>query len=401
MKSYRLIRQLTLSFSLALFAALTIQAQAPPTLQFFMPDGSMPTREIRFTLSRDDGFTQVYFTDSRGRFPLTRREGLRADGGYTIVIAGDERSFSTTTITFKEYGGVYYIPVFLRPLESTTRPAGVVDLAELDSQTPDEARTAYENANRAVKERRTYEAVTYFHQAIQLYPKYFRALNDLGVLLIRLGRLDEAVKTLEEASALAPHLYYPRLNLATVKTRQGKYKEAVAMLDKLLKQNPTLTKVRIALAEALIGDNQLAEAEKHLRLALADKATDEAKESHIRYQLGVLHTRQRRYAEAVKDLRASLRANPDNAQTHFQLGVSYSLLNNAEEAERELKAAYRLGGASVGSAQFLLGQLYFTQKRYAQAREAFEQYLADIPQAPNRVEVATVIERIKAAQPPK
>ena len=401
MKCNRLIYILAASFSLLMFASLAVQAQAPPTLQFFMPDGSMPTREIRFTLTRDDGFVQTYFTDSRGKFPLTRKEGLRPDGAYTIVITGDERSFSTTTLTFKEYSGVYYIPVFLRPLESTTKPAGVVDLAELDSQTPAEARAAYENANRSLKENRADEAVSYFRQAIQLYPQYFRALNDLGVLLIRLGRLDEAVKTLEQAIALAPHVYYPRLNLATVKTRQGKYKEAAEMLDKLLKENPNLTKVRIALAEALIGENHLDEAEKHLQVALEDKTIDDAKDAHIRYQLGLLHTRQRKYAESVKDLRASLKANPDNAQTHLQLGISYSLLNHAEEAERELKEAYRLGGASVGSAQFMLGQLYFTQKRYNQARQAFEQYLADIPQAPNRVEVASVIEKIKAAQPPK
>jgi superkiller protein 3 len=400
MKCNRVIQQIAV-LSFLLLVALAVPAQAPPTLQFFMPDGSMPTREIRFTLTRDDGFVQTYFTDSRGKFPITRKEGLRPDGAYTIVITGDGRSFSTTSLTFKEYSGVYYIPVFLRPLQSTSKPAGVVDLAEIDSQTPAEARAAYENANRAVKENRADEAVNYFHQAIQLYPQYFRALNDLGVLLIRLGRLDEAVKTLEQAIALAPHVYYPRLNLATVKTRQGKYKEAAEMLDKLLKENPSLTKVRIALAEALLGENHLDEAEKHLQVALEDKTIDDAKEGHIRYQLGLVHTRQRKYAEAVKDLRASLKANTDSAQTHLQLGICYSLLNQQDEAERALKTAYQLGGASVGSAQFMLGQLYFTQKRYHQARQAFEQYLTDIPQAPNRIEVASVIERIKAAQPPK
>jgi hypothetical protein len=41
------------------------------------------------------------------------------------------------------------------------------------------------------------------------------------------------------------------------------------------------------------------------------------------------------------------------------------------------------------------------QRKYNLARQAFEQYLIDVPKAPNRAEVAGVIEKIKAAMTPK
>jgi hypothetical protein len=45
----------------------------------------------------------------------------------------------------------------------------------------------------------------------------------------------------------------------------------------------------------------------------------------------------------------------------------------------------------------MLGQVYFAEKKYPAARQAFRQYLIDVPQAPNRVEVEGVIEKINAA----
>lgn len=385
----------------ALLPGVALPAQAPPSIQIFMPDGSLPPREIRFLLTSEAGLVQTYYTDSKGRFFITSKEGLRADAGYTVSITGDGRSFATTTQSFKLYG-VYYVPIFLRPIEDAKpNPVGVIDVKELDEQAPEEARTAFASATLAMNEGRREEAVERYQHAINIYPKYFRAINDLGVLLIRLNRVDEAAKTFERAIALAPQIYYPRLNLAIIKTQKGKYKEAIGMLEKLHKENPSLTAVRTALADALLADNRLEEAEIHLRAALKDKKMSAAKEGNLYYQLGLLHNRQQKYTEAVTDLTAALKSLPNASRVHLQLGGALLQLNRLEEAERELQTAYRSGGAQLGGAQLLLGQLYYTQKRYDLAKQAFEQYLLDVPKAPNREEVAGVIAKIKAATSPK
>jgi tetratricopeptide (TPR) repeat protein len=382
--------------SMTLLLCATIQAQAPPSLQFFMPDGSLPPREVRFTMTSDDGLVQTYYSDSKGRFLITRKEGLKPDAAYTVTVIGDGRTFATTTTSFKHYG-VYYVTIFLNAVEETkTKPAGVVDVSELDAKAPEEAKTAYDNANQALREGRVSDAIERFRYAITLYPNYFRALNDLGVLLIRQRKYDEAVTTLEHAIDIAPNVYYPRLNLGVIKTRQGKYKEAVTMLEKLHKENPTLTYIRIALADALLADNRLKDAEEHLRVALEDKKVMADKQANVLYMLGMVHNKQGRYEEAVKELSQAVKVLPNASRVHLQLGGALLLMNKLDDAERELKEAYHLGGATLGGAQLLLGQLYFTQKRYDLAREAFERYLTDVPNAPNKEQVASVISQIKA-----
>jgi tetratricopeptide (TPR) repeat protein len=380
-----------------LLLTIALQAQAPPSIQVFMPDGSLPPREIRLSLTSDGGLVETFFTDSKGRFLLTRKEGLRPDAAYTITITGDGRTFATTTQSFKLYG-VYYIPIFLRPIEDAKpNPVGVVDVSELEEQVPDEARIAFASGNEAMNAGRMSEAVERFQHAINIYPKYFRALNDLGVLLIRLNKEDEAAKTFEQAIAIAPQIYYPRLNLAVIKTRQGKYLEAAEMLDKLQKEHPKLTAIRTALADALLALNRLEEAEVHLQAALEGKSLLPQVKGNIYYQLGLLHNRQRKYEAAANELALALKALPYAPRIHLQLGAALFELKRLDEAESKLQMAYKLGGPQLGGAQLLLGNLYFMQKKYDLARQAFEQYLTDVPRAPNRAEVTGVIEKIKAA----
>lgn len=380
-----------------LLLTMILQAQAPPSIQIFMPDGSLPPREIRLSLTSDGGLVETFFTDSKGRFLITRKEGLKPDAAYTVTVVGDGRSYATTTQSFKLYG-VYYIPIFLRPVEDAKpNPAGVVDVADLEEQVPEEARVAFASGVVAMNEGRSTEAVERFQHAIHIYPKYFRALNDLGVLLIRLNKVDEAAKAFEQAIAIAPHIYYPRLNLGIIKTKQGNYKEAVEILDKVQKEHPKLTPIRVALADALMALNRLDEAEIHLRAALEGKSLLPHVRGNIYYQLGLLHVRQRKYEAAAEELADALKTLPNAPRIYLQLGATLFELKRLDEAESKLRTAYKMGGPALGGAQLLLGHLYFMQRKFGLAQQAFEQYLRDVPGAPNRAEVVGVIEKIKAA----
>src|SRR5258706_14654839 len=56
----------------ALSSVVLCNAQASPAIQFFLPDGSLPPRELRFTMAIDNGRIETFFTDSKGKFLLTR-----------------------------------------------------------------------------------------------------------------------------------------------------------------------------------------------------------------------------------------------------------------------------------------------------------------------------------------
>jgi Flp pilus assembly protein TadD len=365
-----------------------------------MPDGSLPTRQLRFNLESHDGrVVDIFFTDTKGRFLLTRSQGLRPNSGYRIRIESDGLSFAGTTVSFYHYGdSVYFVPVFLKALApEAVKPAGLVDLAELDSSVPKDALDAYNQGMRAFNEGRPHEALSEIGRALKTYPNYFRALNDSGVILLKLNRLNEAAQAFERASKLAPRVYYPRLNLGLIKTRQSKYREAAALLEQLHKENPTMVEIRVPLADALMAEGRLNQAEPHLRAAVADDRLDGGTSGHAHYLLGLLLNRKERFEEAVTELEKASKILPNSARTHLQLGGALLQVKKTDEAERELLAAYRVGGPEMAGAQLMLGQIYYEQKKYESALRAFEQYLTDIPKAPNASELRGVIEEIRVA----
>ena len=153
----------------------------------------------------------------------------------------------------------------------------------------------------------------------------------------------------------------------------------------------------MALADALIALNRLDEAEPHLRTALLDSNLERSAAGDAHYRLGLLLNKKERYEAAAIELSQAAEVIPDSARTHLQLGGALLQLRKLGDAERELLIAYRLGGTQLGGAQLMLGQIYFLQKRYQSALTAFEQYLSDVPHAPNVAEVRGFIEKIKVA----
>lgn len=397
MRMVFLSKRLAAILLVALFACSSLRAQAPSSIQFFLPDGSLPGRELRFTLTSDTGLVDIFYTDNRGRFLITRSQGLRPDATYTVTVQGDGRAFSTTIQTFKMYA-VGHITVFLRPVENQpTAYPGSIDLAELDVKTPKEARDAYDSAMRSFKEGQIDTSIKELKRALDIYPNYFRALNDLGVIFMQSKRLDEAAEVFERAAKLAPRVYLPRLNLGIIRTKQARYKEAIEVLDKLHKENPTFIEVRAPLADALMAAGRLDQAESHLRAALAEGKLDRGAEGNARYLLGLLLNRKQKFGEAVQELGSAAKLLPSGSRIRFQFGAALLQMKRYDEAERELQEAYRLSGPELGAAQFLLGEIYFLTKRYDNAMRAFEQYLVDVPEAPNADVVRGLINKIKTA----
>jgi Flp pilus assembly protein TadD len=374
----------------------SLRAQAPPSLQFFMPGGGLPDRVLRFTLTRGrDGIPEFYFTDTKGKFLLTG--DLARDGEYTVVVEGDNRSFATTRYTYRIYRNLVYLPIFLEPLKSAAQPKTVVEAAEYDARVPPEARAAYDQALQAASEGNAAAAISEFTRALALYPQYLRALNDLGVLYLKLNRLPEAAATFNQAITLNPRFYFPRLNLAVVRNHQGDYPEAISILSRLLKEQPALSQARVPYAEALSGVQKWKEAAEQLREALQDKTLSPTLQAEAHLKLGLIFNREENYEAATRELEQALRLQPDSANARLYRGAALLQLKQLAEAERELLKAYELAGDRVATAQLLLGQIYYNQQKYAPALRAFEQYLKDLPAAPNAAQIRQVIEQLRAA----
>jgi tetratricopeptide (TPR) repeat protein len=98
----------------------------------------------------------------------------------------------------------------------------------------------------------------------------------------------------------------------------------------------------------------------------------------------------------MAEFEKAIAINPQAANAYLYLGGTQLQLKKLVEAEASLLKAYELGGSRVAGAQLFLGQLYYLQQNFELSQRAFEQYLKDMPNAPNAEQVKTLIERVKA-----
>lgn len=80
------------------------------------------------------------------------------------------------------------------------------------------------------------------------------------------------------------------------------------------------------------------------------------------YNLGNLLKNLKRFEEAEREYRETIRINPDYGEAHGNLGILYSRLEKTEEAKKELETAKRLfeaqgRGEDVKKAEELLNSL--------------------------------------------
>ena len=392
------LRAITLAILFSCCSAIGLaQSGSPTTIQVFMPGGAAPPGPVLLRMVREDGFTDNVFTDQRGRYDMPTP--TRESENYTITIESDKQNYETTTATLslrpREPG---YLSIFLRPLAAAKKPVNeVLDVTTFEKNLPKKAAEAYKKAMESIAAGKVESAISGLKEAISIYPEYVRAYSDLGVIYMKLDRLDEAASAFRKATEISKRFLYPRMNLGLVLNRQEKFKEAVEVLAPLYQENQGMLEVRVAYAEALSGAGEMIEAEKIYLPILQLKDVPPATQATVHFKLGIGFNRQRKFTEAVSHLDKAVALNPNIANAYLHLGAALMQLKQDERAERELLRAYELGGVSVAGAQLLLGHLYYSQKKAAAAQKAFEQYLKDLPSAPNAAQVAQIITSLKAA----
>jgi Tfp pilus assembly protein PilF len=155
--------------------------------------------------------------------------------------------------------------------------------------------------------------------------------------------------------------------------------KAIDHLRKAIAIYPNFMMAHNDLGTRLLEQGNLDEAATEFRRAIEL----DAKAFNPTLNLGIVLVRQRKFAEAADTLDKALSLESDSPSAKLYLGMALLNTNEIERAARELKAAYNLGGTSYSVALFYLGELYMKKGERALARQAFEAYLHDDPNAVN------------------
>jgi len=211
-----------------------------------------------------------------------------------------------------------------------------------------------------------------FRQAFRIRPDYCQAHNNLGIVLMLLGRDEESFQNFEIAARLDP-THVPALdNYGHGLMMRGRYPEAEVVLRRAITLAPGDTRAHFSLADtyALSGrqDQALAElnfvvnatpenveARRKFAILLAKSGRAEAAaqqfgllaqqfpgDAGTRSNHGFLLLQAGHPAEAEAELREALRLQPGIPEAHNNLGLALAALGRADEALAEFHEALRL-----------------------------------------------------------
>ena len=366
-------------------------------VQFFLPGGTLPQKEVTFT--RNPPGMETFTSDRTGKYSATISEGVKE---IRFIIPSDKKSYGLTTIVVKLIPGLNSYPIFLSPLEFDleSMPASTPEPGYFDEKVPPEAKAIFEGALQSAKTRSMGSTISDLTKALSLYPQYMRLLNYLGLQYFNNERYDEASAAFIQALTISHKYPTGLINLGSTYNRQGKFNQAVAVLNYLVNAYPDFTIARLPLADALTRAQQWDEAGEQLRMALADKNLGDSPRAEAHLLLSRVLVREERYIGAKAELEKAIAAKPDGPnvpEAWLMLANVLVQMKKPEEAEQAFILAYEKGGKRLAIAQFQLGQLYYDMQKYDQSLRSFEKYVADVPSSANLPQFKDAYEKTKAA----
>jgi tetratricopeptide (TPR) repeat protein len=158
-------------------------------------------------------------------------------------------------------------------------------------------------------------------------------------------------------------------NFGTALMNQQLLEGAAAKFADAYKLDPGLVRAEVNRGIALIYLQKIPEAQQ----ALEQAATQDPKDPHIWYALGIMYRIEAEYQQALESFQRAAALDPDDADTHYFLGSVLLELHQPEQALTEFQTALRLAPTHA-SAQFGLAKVLQRLGRRDEAATAFQRF---------------------------
>lgn len=152
------------------------------------------------------------------------------------------------------------IMIKLPKTEGSPAPGGPVSVRSLLHPVPSKARKEYLRAEKSLKEGSPADAVQHLQKAVELFPGYVEAHNNLGTRYMLERKYERAVLEFKTAVDLDPSSTVPQSNLAVALVTLKRYDEAADAARRALATDSDSPQARYALGLAAAGKGQCTEA---------------------------------------------------------------------------------------------------------------------------------------------
>jgi tetratricopeptide (TPR) repeat protein len=192
---------------------------------------------VRLTDALGNTVSDAY-SDTQGRAEFN---GLNP-GDYRLKVSGlGAEDTTSNTFSIMRGEGLHFETVDVKAKAeagdaSSGAPGGTVSAADLN--VPDKAKKEFDKGTAALGRNDLAEAKAHFEKAVQIYPQYAGAYNNLGIVAMKAGDHDAATAAFQQAIHINSHYSRAYINLARLLLPDRKYSEAENMLNLALTTEP-------------------------------------------------------------------------------------------------------------------------------------------------------------------
>ncbi|MEW6206937.1 MAG: tetratricopeptide repeat protein [Acidobacteriota bacterium] len=275
---------LTAAFTLCFAGLCLAQTERPPvrssptsrdvtgngsiTGRVVLPSGHPVAERIRITLSTINDPGLALYTDANGFFNFDNLP----QGNYYVEVAGDPKRYEPVTEQVRLMRGMrvsLVLPLREKGAASKSNTGNVVSTAEADQNIPSQAKKEFEKATVLASEGKIREAIERYKMAIEIYPPYLMARNDLGVQYLKLKQLDEAIEQFEAAIDIGPKSFNPRLNISIALVEKKRFSDALEQVKEALSIDSSSPAAHLYFGIASLETDDLDSASRELDKAMA------------------------------------------------------------------------------------------------------------------------------------
>jgi tetratricopeptide (TPR) repeat protein len=234
------------------------------------------------------------------------------------------------------------------------------------------------------------EAMQQFERTLRLNPDFVDARNNLGNAFFQKGKFQDAVGQYVEALRMNPGYARAHINLGVVMGKLGKTEVAIRQYEEALRIDRDSSEAHTDLGIALLQQNRLQEAIAQFEEAL--RIDPYYVVAHVSIANGLLL--QGKLQDSIRHYETALSIDPKNAEVHDNLGIALAQVGRVPEAIKHWGEAL---GLKPDDAEAHLN-LALALEKLGRTTEAIEHYQQALKIRPDFTPARDALTRLGAVQ---
>jgi len=297
-------------------------------------------------------------------------------GLFVLLIWGGSALFSGISSPFKRYVPAVVVTIFIAFLAAKTYMQvqywenGIKLYSHALSVNKNDAVSKVNLAFALDKAGKTEEAVSYYKDVIMLYPDYWQANSNLGVILVQLGREDEALLYLNEALRVNSKAAVALYNVGLLYEKKKLDDKALDFFIRAAEINSSDFDTVFKAGLIYERNKAFEKAAKYFKLALTVRPEDKTVKAHLE----IVTQADDLVKIALEKIKADLENAPSDPALLSKAGKIYNLLGMQNEAIDYYKRAL---ASDPLNAKALSGiaEIHIQKKEYDSAIELYKKLI--------------------------